>query len=79
MAGWQFYSPKDEIETERLLGEYEMAEFICSLINSVETYVRLTPDSDFWPDSEFHRVLLDESLYTDNAVMRLVLDMRHHG
>jgi len=79
MTRGHFYSLKDKIEVERLVGEYEMAEFICSLINSVETYVELSLDSDPWPDSEFHRVLLDETLYPDNAIMRLVLDMRHQG
>jgi hypothetical protein len=79
MVGRQFYSPLDKIKLDQLVGEYEMAEFICSLINSVETYVGLTPDSEFWPDNEFHRVLLDESLYPENDIMRLVLDMRHQG
>ena len=79
MVGQHFYSPMDKIKIDLLVKEYEMAEFICSLIESVETYVELTPDSEFWPDSDFHRVLLDESLYPDNAIMRLVLDMRHHG
>jgi hypothetical protein len=60
------------------LNKIEMAEFICSLIEAVERYVDLTPDSDFWPDREFHMVLLDESLYPVNAVMKLVLDMRRH-
>ena len=79
MAGQRFYPPIDKTKIGLLVEEYEMAEFICSLIISVETYVGLTPDSEPWPDSDFHRVLLDESLYPDNAIMRLVLDMRHHG
>ena len=79
MIDQQFYLSPDEIEMERLLDEIEMAELICSLLNSVETFIKLTPDSEFWPDREFHRVLLDETLYPDNAIMRLALDMRHNG
>jgi len=60
-----------------LLNKIGMAEFICSLIEAVERYVELTPDSEFWPDKEFYMVLLDESLYPDNALMKLVLEMKH--
>jgi len=61
-----------------LLNKLEMAEFICCLIEAVERYVRLTPDSEFCPDREFYAVLLDESLYPDNSIMKLVLEMRHN-
>ena len=67
-----------ERQVALLVNKIEMAEFICALIEAVERYVDLTPDSIFWPDREFHLVLLDESLYPDNALMRLVLDMRHN-
>jgi hypothetical protein len=60
------------------LNKIEMAEFICALIESVETYVNHTPGTGPGPDREFHMVLLDESIYPENALMRLVLDMRHY-